>query len=266
MPSPFPGMDPYLEDPGLWPDVHHEIISVARELLSGQLRPKYYVRVEERVYVSDEDDPGRRVIAPDLRVVERPGWGGGPFEPGGTATLEVAEPVEVTSLFEEEIHEARLEIIDREQRQVVTVIEVVSPTNKHPGARGQDSYRQKRQEVLSSPSHWVEIDLLRAGTPLVLREMLPPCEYTVHVSRVERRPKGKAQVWPIRLTQRLPVIPIPLRPGDEDGKLDLQQVLATAYDRAGYDLEIDYRAEPVPPLAGELAAWADGLLRGKGLR
>lgn len=77
MPSPFPGMDPYLENPGLWPDVHHELISVARELLSGQLRPKYLVRVEERVYVSDEDDPGRRVIAPDVRVVERPGWTGG---------------------------------------------------------------------------------------------------------------------------------------------------------------------------------------------
>jgi hypothetical protein len=259
-------MDPYLEEPGLWPDVHHEIISVARGLLSGQLRPKYYVRVEERVYVSDEDDPGRRVIAPDLRVVERPGRSGASFQPGGVATLEVAESVEVTSLFEEEIHEARLEIVDREQRQVVTVIEVVSPTNKHPGARGQESYRQKRKEVLSSPSHWVEIDLLRAGAPLVLREILPPCEYTVHVSRVERRPKGTGTVWPIRLKQRLPVISIPLRPGDEDGKLDLQQVLTLAYDRAGYDLELDYRADPVPPLTGELAALADELLRGKGLR
>lgn len=264
MPSPFPGMDPYLEEPGLWPDVHHRLISAASELLGAQLRPKYYVRVEERVYISDKTDPGRSVIAPDLRIAERPELAGTTFEPGGVAPLEAAEPVEITCRFEEEMHEARLEIVDREQRLVVTVIEVVSPTNKVAGSRGQESYQQKRQEVLSSPTHWVEIDLLRAGQPSVTRALLPPCEYTVHVARVPRRPK--IQVWPIRLTQRLPVISIPLRPGDPDAKLDLQQVLTTAYDRAGYDLEIDYRAEPAPPLSGELAAWADEMLRGKGLR
>jgi hypothetical protein len=144
------------------------------------------------------------------------------------------------------------------------VIELISPTNKVPGSRGQTSYQQKRREVLSSPSHWVEIDLLRGGLSFVLREVLPPCEYTVHVSRVERRPKGK--VWPIRLSQRLPLVPIPLRPTDPDAPLDLQQVLSTAYDRAAYELEINYRPDPVPPLAAAEAAWADELLRGKGLR
>src|SRR3712207_6165152 len=111
MPSPFPGMDPYLEDPGLWPDVHHEFISVAREFLNRQLRPKYYVRVEERVYISDENDPGRRVMVPDLRIAERPGQGGRPFQPGGGGGVQVAEPVIATTLIEEEIREARLEVI-----------------------------------------------------------------------------------------------------------------------------------------------------------
>jgi hypothetical protein len=257
-------MDPYLENPGPWPDVHHRLISIPGEQLGAQLRPKYYVRIEERVYVSDEDDPGRSVIAPDLRIAERPSLANTAFQPAGVATLEVAEPVEVTSVFEDEIHEARLEVIDREQRLVVTVIEVISPTNKVAGSRGQVSYQQKRQEVLSSPNHWVEIDLLRTGQSSTLREVLPPCDYTVHVSRRERRPK--ATVWPIRLTQRLPVVPIPLRPEDPDAKLDLQSVLATAYDRAAYDLELDYRPEPVPPLNPEAAAWAEALLRGKGLR
>ena len=94
--------------------------------------------------------------------------------------------------------------------------------------------------------------------------MLPPYEYLVHVSRVEQRPKGL--LWPIRLSQRLPVIPIPLRPEDPDASLDLQAVITTAYDRAGYDLSVDYTRDPVPPLTGEWAAWADGLLKAKGLR
>src|SRR5213079_359901 len=106
MPSPFPGMDPYLEKPNLWPDVHHRLITTASDVLTGQLRPKYYVRIEERVYVSDENDPGRRVIAPDLRIVDRPGWEGAPLAEGGTATLEVAEPVVCTTLIDDEIHEA----------------------------------------------------------------------------------------------------------------------------------------------------------------
>jgi Protein of unknown function (DUF4058) len=263
MPSPFPGMDPYLEAPGLWPDVHHEIISVAREILNGQLRPRYHVRIEERVYISDDDDPGRSVIIPDLRIAERLEGQGPAFPPGGVATLEVAEPVEVTLFLDEEIREARLEVIDRQERQVVTVIEVLSPTNKIAGARGLDSYQQKRKEILASPSHLVEIDLLRAGdlpfAPWRVRH-----DYLVHVSRAGRRPR--AAVWPIFLPQRLPVVPIPLRPDDPDAKLDLQAVLSTAYDRAAYDLEVDYRNDPVPPLPAPSADWAARLLRDKGLR
>jgi hypothetical protein len=264
MPSPFPGMDPYLEDPGLWPDVHLNLISEIQATLTRQLRPKYSVRVEERVYISDENDPGRKVIIPDVRIVDRPEWQGGrlpTLEGGGLA---VAEPIEVTSLIDDEIHEARLEVIDREQRQVVTVIEIISPTNKVAGSCGQSSYLQKRQEVMDSPSHMVEIDLLRAGVPLNFREMLPPHDYLVHVSIRQGRPRARA--WPIRLQQRLPVVAIPLRAEDKDAPLDLQQVLSAVYDRAGYDMSIKYRNEPNPPLHGENATWAAVLLREKGLR
>jgi hypothetical protein len=260
-------MDPYLEDVGLWPDVHHELISVSRELLNKLLRPKYHVRVEERVYISDEYDPGRQVIIPDLRVAGTGQNGPVPASPVSgpdESGVAVAEPVELTTLIEDEIHETRLEVINREQRMVVTVIEVLSPTNKVAGSRGRASYEEKRAEVMKSPSHFVEIDLLRAGVALGARERVPPADYYVHVSLQDRRPKGR--VWPILLPQRLPEIPVPLRPEDQDVPLDLQQVLATAYDRAGYDLELDYRQEPVPPLPGNYVEWADGLLRSKGLR
>ena len=83
MPSPFPGMDPYLEEPGLWPDVHHRLITVTSDTLAAALRPKYYVRIEERVYLSDESDPGRRVIIPDVRIADRPEWRGGSLPVGG---------------------------------------------------------------------------------------------------------------------------------------------------------------------------------------
>ena len=264
MPSPFPGMDPFLEDPGLWPDVHHEIISEARAQLGAQLAPKYYVTIEERIYISGQDDPGRSVMIPDIRIAARSGWEDRPFEPGGRTAVEVAEPIVVTTLFDEEIHESRVEIVDRERREVVAVIEVLSPANKVLGSRGRVSFEEKREEVMHSPSHFVEIDLLRGGEGVRTRETLPPCEYLVHLSRNSKRPKALA--WPIRLSQRLPVIPIPLITGDPDARLDLQAVLTTAYERARYDYRLDYTREPVPPLPPEWAAWADRVLKQKGLR
>jgi hypothetical protein len=252
-------MDPYLEEPGLWPDVHHELISVARELLNKQLRPKYHVRIEERVYLSDENDPGRQVIIPDVRVAGADqGARMTTAREATTGGAAVAEPVELTTLIEDEIHEARLEVIDRDQRSVVTVIEILSPANKIPGSRGRASYQQKRAEVMNSSSHFVEIDLLRSGAALAARELVPPADYYVHVSRKSERPKGL--VWPIQLPQRLPVVPVPLLVEDGQTPLDLQQVLATAYDRAGYDLQIDYNQEADPPLPEKYRQWAGEVL------
>jgi hypothetical protein len=257
-------MDPYLEAPWLWPDVHHGIISITQEMLARLLRPKYYVRVEERVYISDETDPGRKVIVPDVRVAERPSWEGRAVALPNAGGVAIAAPLEVTTLIDDEIHEARLEVIDRERRDVVTVIEVLSPTNKVAGSRGRASYLEKRQEVTESPSNLVEIDFLRGGEPIHVREDLPPHDYLVHASVRGRRPRG--WVWPIRLQETLPVVAVPLRPDDPLAPLDLQAVLTTAYDRAGYDLSINYRDAPTPPLRGEAAGWADQLLREKGLR
>jgi hypothetical protein len=257
-------MDPYLEDPGLWPDVHARFIAIASDYLAARLRPKYFVRIEERVYISDENDPGRSVLVPDIRIAIPPGREWTAFAPGDPYEREAPEPIVATTMMDDEIHESRLEIVDRQGRTVVTVIELISPTNKVPGSRGRASFEMKRREVMNSPSHWIEIDLLRAGQGLYTRESIPPCEYLVHLSHVDRRPSG--WLWPIRLSQRLPNIKVPLRPEDPDASLDLQTVLTTAYDRAGYDLSVDYTRDPVPPLTGEWVAWSDGLLKAKGLR
>lgn len=263
MHSPFPGMDPYLEAPTLWPDVHHGLISEMQARLNRRLRPLYHVRLEERVYISDENDPGRKAIIPDLKII---GTDLPPFAPNTSQSnlATAVEPLLMTTLIEDEIREARLEVIDSKQNSVVTVIELLSPTNKIAGSRGRASYEEKRRELMLSSSHFVEIDLLRDGDHLHTRELLPKVDYFVHVSRKNKRPKGF--VWPIRMPQQLPVISIPLKEGDADVELDLQAILITAYERAAYDLEVDYRSEPTPPIPAEYAEWAQGLLVSKGLR
>ena len=266
MPSPFPGMDPFLENPHVWPSVHATLIAEIQAALNGQLRPKYVARTELRIYVSDQDDLGRRVMIPDVRVVETPdSWRfGSEQQPNEFAGIAIAEPVLATTLLDDEIEEAFLEIRDVATREVVTVIEVISPTNKVANSHGRDSYRRKRNEVMQSATHYVEIDLLRGGDSVITGDFVPKGDYLVHVSRVEQRPKGF--VWPIQLPQRLPVIPIPLRSPDQDAKLDLQALLTTVYDRSGYDLDTDYTKEPNPPFPPKYREWADGLLRAKGQR
>ncbi len=178
--------------------------------------------------------------------------------------MTVSEPIELVTLLDDEIRERRLKVFDRENRRVVAVIEVLSPTNKVPNSEGRESYLDKRYEIMNSPSHLIEIDLLRAGQPIFVRTMVPQHDYLIHVSHAGRRPHGRA--WPVLLQQKLPTIPIPLREEDPEVPLDLQAVLDSVYDLAGYDLELDYRAEPVPPLHGETARWAAELLKSKGLR
>lgn len=265
MPSPFPGMDPFLEDPNHWGNVHHGIISEIRAALNAQMRPKYYARVEERVYVMPFDDPAQKLFrVPDVQIVrERRGHrrrNGHQVNGGALATL----PVELTTIAgDDEVHEYSLKVIDAASRSAVAIIEVLSPSNKVSGSTSRREYLTKRQEILNSPTHWVEIDLLRAGAPIGDRWGLNG-DYLVHVSRADRRPKGL--VWPIGLREPLPVIRIPLKDADESTPLDLQSALATAYDRGACDASIDYRRPPNPPLKPADAAWANKLLRKAGIR
>jgi hypothetical protein len=264
MPSPFPGLDPYLEKPSLWPDVHIELITAIRALLNRQLDSRYFAQIQERVYISTEDDPGRMMLSPDVQVASQVLELRHSMPAAGTEAAEIAEPLVLETLLDEEIHEPYVEIVDASSHKVVTVLEVLSPTNKFSRSQGLKSFREKRRAITRSRAHWVEIDLLRRGVSLPLRKRIRPHEYFVHVSPVQLRSSG--WVWPIRLSQRLPVVRIPLQRGDDDIRLDLQDVLDTAYDHASYNRVIDYTKEPVPPLKPEWREWSGRWLREKGLR
>lgn len=252
MPSPFPGMDPYLEGQ-LWGDFHHEFISGIRASLMPGVRPRYQVLVEERVYVSYPEEPSARVIRPDVSVAE---GGVSIRRGGGTAVLEA--PLSVPLPVPEETREAYLEVRLAGTHEVVTVIEVLSPGNKRPGSDGQREYLAKRESVLRTGTHLVEIDLLRGGARMPTLVPLPPRDYFIFVSRVQRRPY--ADVWPLTVRDPLPTIPIPLAPGDPDVELDIQAAFNAVYDRAGYDYLLDYRHEVIPPLGETDAEWARPIL------
>ncbi len=260
MPSPFPGMDPYLESPTIWPDVHHELISEIRAALAPSIRPRYVARVELRVYISDDDDPGRAALVPDVRVEANPAPKGARKAKSQSA-LAAAQPLIVPTLMDEEIEEAFLKIVHVETEELVTIIELLSPTNKIRGSRGRASFMAKRHEIMNSEVHWVEIDLLRGGVPSVTDPPLRPSDYRILVSRADQR--TRTRYWPVSVRQPLPVIQVPLRGKDPEAPLDLGAVFRSAYDRAGYDMSIDYRKEPQPPLEDDDARWARELLRGR---
>ncbi len=263
MPSPFPGMDPFLEDPVLWPDVHHGLISSYQALLNRHIRSKYVARVEQRVYLSGDDNPETNLYVPDVRVDVADGQGR--RRGGRKAAVRAAdEPIELTLVTPDEVSEAFIEVRTAADGAVVAVIEVLSPSNKIYGSAGRDSFLKKKREVVTSDAHWVEIDLLRFGAKPTFAKFLPPHEYLVQVIPVDRRPKGF--VWPARLVDRLPTVTIPLRGGDPPAPLDLQAALDMAYERAAYDASVDYADDPMPPLPDDLAKWADELLREKKLR
>ncbi len=247
MPSPFPGMNPYLEQEDVWHDFHESFMPRVRDLISAQVDPRYIVKIDEHIFIHEFSDEQRRVLGrADISV------GRGLSNAGhrnATGLLNAPAEAYLPAVDIERL--AFLEIRDRRNRQLVTLIELLSPANKRPGG-DRDQYLAKRQEVLASCAHLVEIDLLRGGQRPPL-EQLPSCDYCVLVSRCEKRPR--VGLWPLRLGDRLPVIPIPLREPDPDAQLDIQEVLHDIYDRAHYETYV-YDGSPVPPLSPEDETWA----------
>ena len=245
MPSPFPGMNPYLEHPTVWHDFHEAFIPRARDMLAEQVLPRYYVKIDEHVFLHEpEDSEGQFIGRGDVAVID------GGRNAGGTATLAIAAPGEVLQAVWDEERLAYLEIRDRESDSVVTVIELLSPANKH--GRDRDAFGSKRDHLLVSDVHYVEIDLLRAGPRIFWRNM-PSCHYYAIVSREEQRPR--AGIWPLSVRDPLPRIPIPLRHGDADAWLDLAGILHRIYDAAGYQYYI-YKQPLTPPLSEADEKWA----------
>lgn len=254
MPSPFPGMDPYLESHG-WADFHLSMIAGLREALVPQLRPRYIVQVEERVYVEHLPAEERTsYIRPDVTVTDSREGAGRP----STATASVIAPVLVALPQPERVREAFLTIRERDGLDVLTVIEVLSPGNKRAHSDGRREYLQKREAVLQSDTHLIELDLLRAGERLPTLTPLPPGDYYVFVRRRPYRFQAAVYAWTLR--QPLPPIPVPLDETVPEARLDLQTIFTTLYDRAGYDYALNYRRPVFPPLQPAEETWVQTLL------
>ncbi len=263
MPSPFPGMDPYLEG-DLWQEFHETLASAIRAQLMPQLAPKYVALLAKR-YVLDRpalgvfDAPPARVIYPDVHVVAPPAT---PAILPRAEHVAIAEPAaELPSFLE--VPQLSVEIRDVAQRRLVTIIEILSPANKY--GEGAREYNDRRVQLLQTQVHLLELDLLRGGARIPLAGELPPAHYYVYLSRWQRRPY--TQIWRIGLRVRLPTVPVPLLPPDPEVPLDLQAAVNACFDLVGYERLLDYGGPPPPPeLQQDEAEWVAATLRAAGLR
>ncbi|MBW4451280.1 MAG: DUF4058 family protein [Nostoc indistinguendum CM1-VF10] len=261
MTYPFPGMNPYLEDPELWPGVHGRLIIAIADYLSPQLRPKYFVAIEERIYQTTGDDKVLIGI-PDV-IVQNSQTTTNRELPNIVVAAPAVQPKMVTVPMPEIVKERYLEVRKVGTKEVVTVIEILSPKNKRKG-EGRNAYETKRQRVLGSSTHLIEIDLLRAGEPMLVFGDGTQNDYRILVSRAEHRPQS--DLYAFNLPDVIPSFALPLRTGDSEPLVDLQSLLTGIYDRASYDLVIDYNQKPVSRLLERDRGWVDALLQEKGLR
>ncbi len=260
MPSPFPGMDPYLEHPDIFPDFHDSFVTYFRECLQPHLPEPYYAAIGRLAWI----EMSERFIGPDVDVVASERSIRIPQESSGgvaVANRKSTEPLVIRVPHDERI-EPLIEIyLGRgSSRRLITTIEMLSLTNKTPGERGRALYLRKQQEILSSQVHLVEIDLLRGGchTTAVPLDRLTTAAGTFqyHVSIHHFDNVEDFFVYPVCLPDPLPTIAIPLLPGDPAVSLDLQAVLDRTYDAGPYRREIDYRTTPPSPiLSADLLTW-----------
>lgn len=250
MASPFPGMDPYLEGE-MWQEFHDRLANQISVQLLPHLQPKYVALLAKR-YVIDRGavgvlglPPEQRVVYPDVHVVKI-------GEAAAVYTAVTPPTIELNSDMDEEVPILSLEIRDVAERRLVTVIEILSPVNKRgDGAR---EYLDRRHDLLRTRTHLLEIDLLRRGGRIPLEGRYPVAPYYVYLSRFTNRPK--TAVWAIQLRDKLPVVPVPLLPPDEDVPLDLQTAVAACFNLVGYERLLNYHEPPPPPDFSEAdAAW-----------
>lgn len=264
MPSPFPGMDPWLERPAVFPSVHNSLITYLQAAINAALPPGYVAGSDSRMYV----DPELRRV-PDIGVF-------GPSDEMGETAVAVETLAHAgllaaaTEAVSDPVEELYLSIRSVEDDRRVTAVEVVSPANKKAGEDGRVSYQQKQGEFKLSRVNLVELDLIRGGPHTTaipearLRAVAPDCDY--HVSVMVAGSPIHYFVAPIKLAGPLPKVPIPLDAGVAPVTIDLQAVFDRCYDEGGFAKRAKYaRQRPDPPLPPEQLAWAEGVLRAKGL-
>jgi hypothetical protein len=253
MTSPFPGMDPYLEQPIFWSSFHFRLIGAIAAAITPQLSDQYYIEVETRTYQS-EGDNSVLIGIPDAAILNRQTAERLLQEkPSETAVALLTSPERVMLPMIEEVKERYLEIRDIETDAVITVIEVLSPKNKQAG-EGRDAYEKKRRYILESATHLIEIDLLRAGKAMPIASTQGPKAYRILVSRSPQRPA--ADLYALTVQTPLPTISIPLKPADNDLILNMQTLFQQIYIDARYKMRIDYtQSVPPPALSPEDQRW-----------
>lgn len=249
----FPGVDPYLEAQGYWPSFHHKFLNYWQEAISDHLPDAYEAQLDERVELVDLDTEFRALIKPDIAVLDS----GDPACQVGTALL--IQPETIPMVLLEEDRAAYIRIIHRDDRRLVAVLELLSPSNKaEPGRAG---YLGRRNALLRQDVHVVELDLLVAGHRLPMRRPLPRGPFHAFIARAGQRPDCDVYSWGLR--NPLPAVPVPLRDPDPDLIVDLGLIYATAFDRGRYARSIDRGADLTIPLAPEDRAWAEAVARGR---
>lgn len=248
MKSPFPGMDPYVEETDSWQDFHTKFLVELSHAISVKVSPNFFVRVEERVYLTEPDFTQRQFYKPDVMVVKSPRN----TREAATAYGVITPPASVEPLFDPEIKDRYLEILDVHNREVITTLELLSPINKRRGAPGFDDFWRKRREIFESQVHWIEIDLLREGNR--------PARFAGKSDYYALLKRGgqweKLDVWFFNLRDKMPTIAVPLRPPFDDVPLDLQTAFDVTYERAYYADSIEYTQEPPEPeLKKQDAEW-----------
>ena len=265
MSNPFPGMNPYLEAPAHWSNVHGRLIAILTDMLDTALPVGYVANIQERCRVVQTE----RSIFPDSlvrqdRYTTPPSGSTVTASPLRESDVFGADRPRIVQRLPLEPRETYIDILDAaESRAVVATIEVLSPVNKTRGD-GQEQYLTKQRKVLDSHTHLVEIDLLRAGLPTVAsgRPALPDLPRYDYLVCLHWTGAGEQfEIWPIPLRDRLPRILVPLANNDPPVVLDLQTALDHCYERGRFARQIDYTQPPVPPLTTEDAAWCDALLR-----
>ena len=261
MPSPFPGMDPFIEACGRWEDFHPQLIGEIHRTLAAAVPERYFVSLGVRSYVVLTDTEGKEfkpflpdvgIASPTESFVER--------RPSAVAESVEVDAVSMEAFISTEFRETYIEIQEHDPEEIlVTSIELLSPSNKRRGSEGWNLYVRKRSALLLGSANLVELDLLRGGQRMPMITPWPDCPYTLLVSREQRAPRCK--VWPAHFRRPLPALRIPLSPPDEDVRLELQPLIDAVYARSRYDRRLDYTRPLQPALIEEDAAWLTEQLR-----
>ena len=246
-------MDPYLEDPAFWSDFHYTFINYWREAIADVLPEEYEANLGEKVYLIEYDPDSRKLIGPDVAVSDRET--AAKAGEGSTGALATLEPVTVPIAILDAARETYIEILHGPDRNLVAVLELLSPTNKEPA--GRTEYLAKRNAVLRQAVHLVELDLLVGGTRPPLLKSWPKGDYHYLVSRCEARPDSQIYSWTVR--EALPKVPTPLRTSNLDVQVDLAAVFTTAYDRGRFGRRIRYGLPCPAELGNADRLWAEEL-------